>query len=124
MIYIFIYSLGHRIPLELEVLRDRNVLYRVVNDNQIENIYTLKVANKDQQTHEIKIQVAGIENLEMAGKTTIVVEPGNVEQEIIRVIAPVIDGAPSTRPIRFSISSSQPGLEAISAESRFIVPER
>ena len=124
MICLFIFSLGHRIPLELEVLRDRNVLYRVINEDQVENIYTLKVANKDQQLHEIKIQVAGIENLKIAGKTAIVVEPGSVEQEIIRVIAPLIDGAPTTRPVRFSISSSQPGLEAITAESRFMVPGR
>ena len=94
----------------------------IIYDDQVENIYRLKVANKDQQPHDIKIQVAGIENLKIAGKTAIVVEPGRVQQEIIRVIAPLIDGAPGTRPVRFSIISSQPGLEAISAESRFMVP--
>ncbi|MFK0570711.1 cytochrome c oxidase accessory protein CcoG [Endozoicomonas sp.] len=122
MISLFFFTLSQRVPLELEALRDRNVLYRAINDQQIENIYTLKIANKDQQAHTIQIQVAGIENLKIAGKTTIVVEPGSVEQEIVRVIAPLINGAPITRPIRFSITSSQPGLKAITTESRFMVP--
>lgn len=123
MIGLFLFTLGQRAPLELEVLRDRNVLYRVTDNGQIENSYTLKIANKDRQPHAIRIQAAGIDNLKIVGKTAIVVLPGSVEQEIIRVVAPAVDASPVTQPIRFSISSQQPGLKAITAESRFMVPD-
>ncbi|MGB1270788.1 MAG: cytochrome c oxidase accessory protein CcoG, partial [Endozoicomonas sp.] len=122
MIVLFLYSLNNRVPMELDVLRDRNVLYREISDDRIENIFILKIANKDQKPHEISVQVAGIENLRLSEKTTFIVESGNVDQQVVRVNAPIIQGAPTTRTIRFSITSSQPGLEAVTAESRFMVP--
>ena len=35
-------SLGLRTPLELDVIRDRNALYRQTSDGMVENVYTLK----------------------------------------------------------------------------------
>lgn len=124
MIGLFLYSLNNRVPMELDVLRDRNVLYREISDDRIENIFILKIANKDQKPHEISVQVAGIENLRLSGKTTFIVAPGSVDQQVVRVNVPIIQGAPTTRTIRFSITSSQPGLEAVTAESRFMVPRQ
>ncbi len=34
-------------PLIVDVVRDRNALYRVASDGAIENAYTLKIMNKD-----------------------------------------------------------------------------
>jgi cytochrome c oxidase accessory protein FixG len=50
------WSLLHRVPLIVDVLRDRNALYRETADG-IENTYTLKVMNKDQRTHRYRIEV-------------------------------------------------------------------
>ena len=122
LIFLFFYTLEQRPPLVLEVLKDRNVLYREINNDHIENIYTLKIVNKDPQPREVQIQVAGFENLKIAGKTSIVVNPGSVEQQIIRVIAPKHQGDPMIRTIRFSIAAE--GINPITAESRFMVPSQ
>jgi polyferredoxin len=45
----------HRSELIAEVLRDRNALYRDVGGGAIENDYTLKLVNKDQQRHDYRI---------------------------------------------------------------------
>jgi cytochrome c oxidase accessory protein FixG len=42
----FGWSVTHRMPLIVDVLRDRNALFRVASDGAIENAYTLKVMNK------------------------------------------------------------------------------
>jgi polyferredoxin len=40
-----------RVPLKVDVLRDRNALFRETFDGLIENTYTLKVMNMDNETH-------------------------------------------------------------------------
>ena len=48
----------NRDVLIAEVLRDRNALYREVADGQVENSYTLKLVNKDQQSHRYVVTLA------------------------------------------------------------------
>lgn len=51
------YNMSVRIPLELDIIRDRNALYRTTDEGMIENIYTLKVANMDVVPHTYKISL-------------------------------------------------------------------
>ena len=48
----------NRDVLIAEVLRDRNALYREVAGDQVENSYTLKLVNKDQQSHRYVVTLA------------------------------------------------------------------
>ncbi|UCE89298.1 MAG: cytochrome c oxidase accessory protein CcoG, partial [Pseudomonadota bacterium] len=41
------YGLATRVPLGLDIIRDRNVLFRETREGYIENVYTLKVVNMD-----------------------------------------------------------------------------
>lgn len=59
------YAILTRTPLALDVIRDRNTLYRETNEGLIENVYILKVMNMDQQAHEYSLSVSGIEGLVM-----------------------------------------------------------
>ena len=52
----FSVSLASRVPLIVDVLRDRNALYRETSAG-IENAYTLKVMNKDGHEHHYEIAV-------------------------------------------------------------------
>ena len=61
-----VYSLITRTPLILDVIRDRNALYREVHGDWIENAYTLKVINLDRQAHSYRLQVTGMTRLEIA----------------------------------------------------------
>ena len=60
-----IYAIGQRMPLELDILRDRNSLYRETSDGLVENVYTLKVLNMDEQAHRYSLEVSGLEGLEL-----------------------------------------------------------
>jgi len=55
MLSLFSYVVTHRERLIVDVLRDRNALYRVAPDGSIENVYTFKLVNKEPQAHSYKI---------------------------------------------------------------------
>lgn len=45
----------HRL-LRMDVLRDRHTLYREMADGAIENVYTLKITNDDDEAHRLKVE--------------------------------------------------------------------
>jgi cytochrome c oxidase accessory protein FixG len=53
----FLWSISNRMPLMVDVLRDRNALYRIASDQSIENAYTLKIMNKDNAPHVYLVSV-------------------------------------------------------------------
>ena len=59
----FAYSFSQRISLGLDVIRDRNTLYRETTDGLIENVYILKVLNMDNAAHQYELSVSGIPGL-------------------------------------------------------------
>ncbi len=58
-------SIANRIPLELNIARDRNTLFRESGDGLIENVYTLKLLNMDDKDHRYIITVKGLEGIKM-----------------------------------------------------------
>ena len=57
-----VYALTQRMPLQLDVLRDRNSLYRETNTGLVENVYTLKIINMDEQAHRYVVEVSGADS--------------------------------------------------------------
>ena len=60
-----VYSMLTRLPLELDIIRDRNALYRETNEGLIENIYTLRIINMDEQAHRYTLTAGGIEGVKL-----------------------------------------------------------
>ena len=61
----FGYAVTHRNRVDLDVLRDRNALYRQLNDGRIENVYTVRIINKDTQPHEFVLGVRDLPGAEV-----------------------------------------------------------
>ncbi len=55
----FVVALFTRMPLELDVIRDRNALYREAR-GFIENVYTMRIINKDVVPHVYDLAVSGL----------------------------------------------------------------
>jgi cytochrome c oxidase accessory protein FixG len=53
----FVWGVVHRAPLIVEVLRDRNALFRDAADGGIENSYTVKLVNKTRAQHRLHLSV-------------------------------------------------------------------
>ena len=59
-----------RTPVILDVIRDRNALYRDVGRAGIENTYTIRVINKHNQAHEYRLSVSGIDGMKLGTDET------------------------------------------------------
>jgi cytochrome c oxidase accessory protein FixG len=55
----FGWTLYSRVPLEMNIIRDRGALYRLTNEGLIENTYTLSISNKSQQLAVFDLSVTG-----------------------------------------------------------------
>ncbi|QYJ86891.1 cytochrome c oxidase accessory protein CcoG [Shewanella mesophila] len=57
MLSVFAVDVYNKDDIQLNVIRDRQSLYREVDDNKIENSYTLKIRNKTQQDQQYLIYI-------------------------------------------------------------------
>ncbi len=63
----FLYSLATRIPLRVDVVRDRVALSKETDEGLIENVYRLQLINKDDAPHRYTIVASGIPGLKVVG---------------------------------------------------------
>ncbi|MCS6946222.1 MAG: cytochrome c oxidase accessory protein CcoG [Steroidobacteraceae bacterium] len=52
-------AIATRAPLDLSVSHDRNSLYRLRDDGTTENVYAIKILNKDARAHRVRLAVRG-----------------------------------------------------------------
>ncbi|HEY4646783.1 MAG TPA: cytochrome c oxidase accessory protein CcoG [Steroidobacteraceae bacterium] len=55
----FVAAVVLRNPLGIDVIRDRNALFRMLEDGTIENVYIVRLLNKDQREHRLRLSVEG-----------------------------------------------------------------
>jgi cytochrome c oxidase accessory protein FixG len=116
------YSLFTRTPLILDVIRDRNALYREVHGDRIENIYSLKVINLDNAPHTYSLLVSGMEQLQVATPTDpIHIPAGTVSTVITRLEAPAA-AVRGVRQITITVSALDNPAIKVSEQARFIGP--
>ncbi len=117
-----VYSLFTRTPLILDVIRDRNALYREVHGDRIENIYSLKVINLDNAPHTYSLLVSGIDQLQVATPTgAIQVPAGTVSNVITRLEAPAA-AVGGVHQITITLSALDNPAIRVSEKARFIGP--
>jgi len=118
----FMYSLFTRMPLILDVIRDRNALYREVRGERIENTYSLKVINLDDKPHAYRLGVSGLPGLELtAPAEPIVVASGSVSNIPARLEAPATAAGGVHRIVLTLTALDAPRIE-VHEKTRFIGP--
>ncbi len=116
------YSMATRTPLILDVIRDRNSLYREVPNDMIENIYTLKVINQSNDPRTFYLDVSGAEGIALDGVgETIDVDGGGVLNLPVRVRAHR-DNAYGIMTIEFSVTAVDDASVSVVEDSRFLGP--
>jgi cytochrome c oxidase accessory protein FixG len=111
-----------RNPLSVDVIRDRNALYRETETGLIENVYNLRILNKDQRDHVLVLGIEGTPGMTLVeGPTQWLVKAGEVYTAAVSVAAPR-ESVSGGHDIRFTVAAKdQPRLEAAS-RARFIAP--
>jgi len=124
MVSLFSFRLASRVPLSLDIVRDRARLYREIYDGGIENTYTLKIMNMDQRGHRIAMSVEGDVAVQYAGKQEVFVEAGEaLSLPIHLVVSPEdLKSAEGNSDVVFTAQSLDEAKVRAMQESRFIRP--
>jgi len=118
----FVYALSQRSALTLDVIRDRNALYREARDGYIENSYQLKLINKTDSVHSYDIAVSGI-----AG-AVVEVPAGEIRVPSGEVLGvPVIVRAPreavrGVGEVTFTLQAEDDATISQSRDTKFVAP--
>ncbi len=121
MITAFSYRIITRVPLELDVIRDRTALYTTNMDGMIENTYTLKIINMDNKDHYFDISVNGIEGITILGQDSIDAHAGDILEYPLRLMVDPAYLKQTSTYIEFTITDGS-GKYSATSESRFLGP--
>lgn len=114
----FVWQVASRVPLELNIERDRNVLYRTNNDGLIENTFTLQVLNKSQTNQSYSITIEGLNEYQFYGETSFSVSAGEVYKQPVSIAVDPYELKRPVTDIKIIIRSDDGELE-VSEETRF-----
>lgn len=122
MISLFSYRVAGRTPLEIDVIRDRNALYTTTSEGYIENIYTVKVINMDQNTHSYRLTLKGPESMEIIGNTEITAASGEVVARPLRLRMDPGLLRQQTNTVYLTVESTTDSGLSDTTEVRFLAP--
>ncbi len=116
-------ALVRRVPLEMDLMRDRNQLYRELAGGMIENIYTMRIINKDRLSHHYQLSVDGITDVSAdTDPTPISVDAESVGDFTVRLRAK--DTALETRSavVTFRLTAAGDSTLTADEQTRFLGP--
>lgn len=120
-----LYSIATRVPVELDVLRDRNTLYRENGEGMLENVYVLKVVNMDNKLHEFMVDVSGLKGLKVNdGEIRFPVAPGEVLTKVVDVEVDPENVPAESNDIVFRIQALDDPKITDEQTSRFLGPRK
>jgi len=116
----------NRVPLKLDALRDRNVLYRENFSGNIENVYTLKVVNMEQRPRALMLSVAGdipVKLMDDGKFQRITIGAGEVLSLPVRLEVDPYEVSDRNSDVVFKVEAVDDlGALSVERETRMIVP--
>lgn len=120
----WVVALVFREPVALDVIRDRNALYRMLDDGRVEDVYNVKIINKTETARRFRVSVTGRGDLRVdPDPATYFVPGGEVFSAGIRVRRPAYEPEGSET-IKLEVEAVDDSSLRASATARFIAPEK
>ncbi|MNN49312.1 Ubp3 associated protein Bre5 [compost metagenome] len=105
-----------------DVSKDR-VLYRENAQGRIENVYSLKVMNKDQRDHVYVLEAGGLPDLKLEGAREIRVAAGDIVSLPVQLSMAPEQLPSTTNEVIFTLKDADDSATQVEAKSRFIGPQ-
>jgi cytochrome c oxidase accessory protein FixG len=110
-----------RVPLKVDIVRDRASLAREVEGGRIENVYRIQLMNTQEVPHKYRIAASGLPGIAVASETEVEVPAATTRQVPLRVqIDPGATGKGSHR-IEIEVRAVQDDQIAAREETVFLV---
>jgi len=110
-----------RVPLKVDVIRDRASMAREVEGGLIENVYRLQIMNTTEVARALEIAVAGVPALQLATDARVVLDATESRMVPVRVRAQPGLVATGTHRIEFSVRAIDDERVAVSEKSVFVM---
>ncbi|HZQ74158.1 MAG TPA: cytochrome c oxidase accessory protein CcoG [Burkholderiales bacterium] len=113
-------TLWLRVPLKMDVIRDRAAIAREVEGGMIENVYRLQIMNTSEHARALELAVKGLPGIHIPGEATIGMPAA--ESRVVTVKVRVPAGAqPGTHRIEFELKALGEERLEVEEKSVFIV---
>jgi cytochrome c oxidase accessory protein FixG len=117
------YSIASRVPIGLDVIRDRNALYRETADGLVENVYTLKLINMDDHDHRYRVSASGLKDLALKlDYESIEVPAGQVREFSARLQIDPVDLEKASSEVFFELEAIDNVALKVREPARFLGP--
>ena len=114
-------SLLTRVPLKVDVVRDRTALSRIVAGGKLENIYRLQIMNATESEQRYRISASGLEGLEVSSEREVSIEAAQSRWIAVRLQIPYGSASAGSHPVQFDIQAIDKNDHVIE-KSVFLVP--
>lgn len=117
-----LFSLSTRIPLKVDVIRDRGSLSREVKNGLIENVYRLNIINSAEQQRTFVVSVAGLPGVKIDSDTEITIDSASNRLMAMRVRADPAVGQSGSNTIDFVVRSTDDDSVVKTERATFFMP--
>ncbi len=114
-------ALWNRVPLKVDVIRDRAAISREVAGGQTENVYRLQIMNTSEAARAFRLSVSGIPGIRIPGEALIEVDGAASRLVPVRVRIEPGAAAAGTHRIDFGVEATDDPGVAVREKSVFIV---
>jgi len=116
------WSLATRVPLKVDVIRDRSTLAREADDGSIENVYNLKIMNTTETPKRYVLAVDGLEGIELADDRPVDVDSAENHEVTVVVRVPPESGQRGANIIHFEVKAEGDAAIAVREKATFLLP--
>lgn len=116
----FFYNILTRVPLQIDVIKDRGALYQLTGMGQIENSYIVKIMNMSDYDQEFQVKAQGIEGLKITTPTHVKVASGEIFDLPTSIEVNPANMEQTRYDIEFIVTSLSDSSLTARSESRFL----
>ena len=116
------WSMATRVPLMVDVIRDRSTLSREADDGSIENVYNLKLMNTTESGQRYRLTVDGLAGIRLSEEAPIEVRSAENHEVTVVVQVPPESGKSGANPIYFNIQAESDAKIAVREKATFLKP--
>lgn len=117
-----IWSLSTRVPLKVDVIRDRSILARESDDGRIENVYNLRIMNTTEEPKRYALAVEGLPGIEIVGERIVEVASAENHEVTVVVRVPPDAGKKGANTIFFDIKAQNHEKISVHEKASFLMP--
>jgi cytochrome c oxidase accessory protein FixG len=109
-----------RVPLKVDVMRDRGTLAHEVDDGKVENVYRLQVMNTSETRQTFTLSASGLDGLAVVSDRRFEVGPASTQSVALRLQAPGGAVAPGSHKVMIEVVAEADPAVRVQEKTTFL----